>query len=78
MFKFFKKFARAYVNDVVIFFNFSKEHSYHFTQIFKLFEKINVIIKISKTFLKYLTIALFDQKINNLTIIITNEKFIAI
>ena len=39
---------------------------------------MNVIIKINKTFLKYSTIALLDQRINNLNIIITNEKFVAI
>ena len=78
MFKFFKKLARAYVNDVVIFFNFLKKHFRHFIQIFKLFEKMNIIIKINKTFLKYSTIALLDLKINNLNIIIINEKLVAI
>ena len=78
MFKFFKKFVRAYVNDVVIFFNSLKKHFRHLTQIFKLFKKMNVIIKISKTFLKYSTIALLDQKVNNLNITITNEKLVAI
>ena len=78
MFKFFKKFARAYVNDVVVFFNSLKEHLRHFIQIFQLFEKMNVIIKISKTFLKYSTIALFDQKVDNLNMTIINEKLVAI
>ena len=78
MFKFFKKFARVYVNDIIIFFNSLKKHFRHLTQVFKLFEKMNVIIKINKTFLKYLTIALLDQKINNLNMTITNEKFVVI
>ena len=60
IFKFFKNFARAYVNDVVIFFNFLKKYLHHFIQTFTLFEKMNVIIKVNKTFLKYSTIALFD------------------
>ena len=78
MFKSFKKFARAYVNDVVIFFNSLKKHLRHLTQIFKLFEKMNVIIKVNKTFLKYSTIALLNQKVNNLNMMIINEKLVAI
>ena len=78
MFKSFKKFACAYVNDVVVFFNSLKKHFRHLTQIFKLFEKINVIIKVNKTFLKYSTVALFNQKVNNLNIMIINEKLAAI
>ena len=78
MFKSFKEFVRAYVNDVVVFFNSLKKHLRHLIQIFKLFKKMNIIIKISKTFLKYLTIALLDQKMNNLNMMITNEKFVAI
>ena len=31
MFKFFKEFARAYMNDVIIFFNFLKKHFRHLT-----------------------------------------------
>ena len=78
MFKFFKKFVRAYVNDVVMFLNFLKKHLRHLIQIFKLFEKMNVIIKINKTFLRYSTIALLDQKINSLNMTIINEKLVAI
>ena len=78
MFKSFKKFARAYINDVVVFFNSLKKHLRHLIQIFKLFEKMNVIIKISKMFLKYSTIVLFDQKVNNLNMTITNEKLVVI
>ena len=66
------------MNDVVIFFNSLKKYLRHFTQIFKLFEKINIIIKVSKTFLKYSAIALFNQKINNLNMTIINEKLVAI
>ena len=60
MFKSFKKFIRAYVNNIVMFLNSLKKHFRHFIQIFKLFEKMNIIIKISKMFLKYSTIALLD------------------
>ena len=49
MLKSFKEFARAYVNDVVIFFNFLKKYLRHLIQIFQLFEEMNVIIKVSKT-----------------------------
>ena len=73
-----RAFARAYVNDVMIFFNFLKEHLRHLNKIFKLFQHMNVAVKTSKIYLEYSFITLLNQKMNNLEFITTKNKLATI
>ena len=71
-------FARAYVNDVIVFFNFLKEHLRYLNEIFKLFQSKNVVLKTIKTYLEYFSISLLDQKIDSLDLTIVENKLVAI
>lgn len=56
-------FTRIYINDVVIFFRSLIEYVQHLRQVFELFVDANIFINSSKTFLKYFSIQLLEQKI---------------
>ncbi len=71
-------FAKVYVDDVVVYSNILKEHLRHLNEIFKLFKRMNIVIKLSKIFLDYFIIALFDQKIDNFELIIAKNKLTTI
>lgn len=70
----FRDFAKAYIDDVVIFSTFLTEHLKHLEKVFSLFEKFNVALKPSKTFLKYSTITLLRQKIDSFEMSTSIEK----
>ena len=67
-------FSRAYVDDVIIFFRFLEEHLRHLSQIFKLFQNRNIILKLFKTFLSYFIIVLLRQKVSSLRMTVSVEK----
>lgn len=71
-------FAKAYVDDVVVYSSILKEHLRYLNEIFSLFKQINIVIKLSKIFLNYFIIALFNQKIDNLKLIIVKNKLVSI
>ncbi len=62
----FRAFARAYVDDIVIFSKPLEEHLRHLAAIFSLFVKKGISIKPSKAFLGYSTVQLLGQKFNSL------------
>ena len=64
IFRVFRFFAKIYVNDIVIFNHNLEKHLRHLNQIFVLFVKLNIVLKSSKTYLRYFTISLFEQKID--------------
>ena len=70
----YRHFAKAYVNDIVIFFNTLKEHLKHLTFIFALFKKYNIVIKTSKTYLNYSTIVLLNQRVDSFDLFIVDDK----
>ena len=74
----YRHFAKVYVNDIVIFFNSLKKHLRHFTQIFALFKKYNIVIKAPKIYLYYFLIAFLNQRINNFDLFIVENKLKAI
>lgn len=55
-----------------------EEHLEHLNRIFSLFERWNIILKASKTYLKYPTVALLRQKVNNFELVTAKEKLKAI
>ena len=56
----YRHFVKAYVDDIVIFFNSLKKHFRHLMQIFALFKKYNIVIKTSKIYLNYSFIVLLN------------------
>ena len=62
------------MNDIVIFNKTLDEHLFHLNIIFQLFKRMNIVIKSIKTYLNYLSIALLNQKMNNLNFITTEKK----
>lgn len=74
----YRSFSQAYVDDVIIFSRSLEEHLRHLSQIFKPFQDRNIVLKPSKTFLDYPTIALLGQKVSILGMAAPAEKLKAI
>lgn len=74
----FRAFVKTYVNDIVVFNHSLKKHLRHLIQVFALFDKLNIALKSSKTYLNYLTISLLDQKINRFELFTVTKKLVAI
>ena len=70
----FKTFARIYIDDVVIFNQSVKKHTGHFEYIFNLFDKMNIVLKFSKSYIGYPTVALLNQKVDNFGLSISIDK----
>ena len=73
LFRFYKTFAKAYVDDIVIHSNILQKHFAHLTKIFDMSRINNIFIKFEKIFIDYFIVHLFDQKVDSLDLI-TIEK----
>ena len=69
----FRRFARAYVDDIVIYFKTTKKHIQHLRSVFDMLRQNNIFIKSNKVFLDYSSVRLLDQKIDSFELS-TNEK----
>ena len=69
-----RNYARAYVNDIVIFFKLLQEYVIHLTEIFDTLNVNNIIIKLGKAFFDYLIVQLLGQKIDFFELIIAKDK----
>ena len=74
IFRVFYFFVKIYINNIVIFNHNLEKHLRYLNQIFVLFVKFNIVLKSSKTYLKYFTISLFEQKINRFELSIVQKK----
>ena len=72
--RFYRRFVKTYVNDIVIYSKTLKKHFIHFRKIFDMLDSNNISIKSKKTFIDYFTIHLLNQKINSLKLIIAKKK----
>ena len=70
----FRDFARVYVNDIVVFNKTFEKHIEHLIKIFKLFRKMNIVLKLNKIYFEYFIVVLLDQKIDNFEFIIVEKK----
>ena len=70
----YRRYARAYVNDIVIFFKTVEKHATHLRVVFEMFQINNIFIKLIKTFFDYFSIALFEQKINFFDLLTSTDK----
>ena len=62
--RFFKKFVKDYVDNIVIFLRILLEHISYLRQVFALFKRIEVILKSFKSFLEYLNVQLLGQRVD--------------
>ena len=60
----YRRYARVYVNDIVIFFKTVEKHAIHLRAVFEMFQINTIFIKLIKTFFDYFSIALLEQKMN--------------
>ena len=74
----YKNFARAYVDDIVIFSRTLTEHLTHLNAIFSMLKENNISIKPTKAFLAYPTVQLLGQKVTSLGLSTSEEKLRAI
>ena len=79
----YRAFAKAYVDDIVVFSRILKKHLDHLRQIFQLLNSYGIRLSPKKSFLGYSTVVLLDQKVDafdftiaaNKLAVITNLKF---
>ena len=69
-----KIFARVYIDDIVIFSYIKKKHETHLREIFVVLTNNNIFIKLTKIYLNYSNVVLFDQKMNSLKFVIFEKK----
>ena len=74
----YRHFARAYVDDIVVFSRTKAEHEAHLRKVFSVLGKNNISIKPTKAFLGYPSVSLLDQKVDSLGLATSEEKLKAI
>jgi hypothetical protein len=67
-------FAKAYMNDIVIFSKILNDHLEHLRQMFKRFQDYNVVLNSKKVFLEYSFIVLLKQIVDVLKLTTAKEK----
>ena len=72
--KFFKNFVKVYINDLIIFLKKFELHIEHFRKFFQLLKKLKIIINLKKTFLNYLNVILFEQKVDVFELFIIKKR----
>ena len=77
-FRFYRVFAKVYVNDIVIHFSILQKHFAHLTKIFDMLRANNISIKFEKIFIDYFTVHLFDQKVDSFELVTVEKKLKAI
>ena len=73
-----RHYARAYVDDIVIFSKSLSKHVTHFKKIFVILNASHISIKSAKVFIDYSTVNLLKQKINSFDLAIAKNKLRAI
>ena len=73
-----REYARAYIDDIVIFSATLKNHVRHLRAVFGLFAKYNIAINPKKAFIDYPSVKLLGQKVNSLDLSTDEEKLRAI
>lgn len=71
-------YARAYVDDVVIFSRTLAEHLYHLDKVFQRFAELGISINPKKAFLGYPSVKLLGQRVTSLGLSTSEDKLQAI
>src|SRR5947207_15538301 len=69
-----KFFTCCYINNIIIFSKILQNHLQHLNTMFNLFDKLKIMLKKVKTHLKYLSIILLDQQVNNIDMISLKKR----
>ena len=70
----FRGFARAYVDDIVIFSSSLEEHARHLFLVFEKLASVNICLAPTKSYLGYPSVALLGQKVDALGLSTAEEK----
>lgn len=73
-----RAFARAYVDDIVIFLRSLDEHLTHLRQVLKTLNSYNISLKPSKAYIGYPSVQLLGQRVDALGLTTAKEKLEAI
>lgn len=74
----FKDFAKAFVDDIIVFSRSLQEHLSHLRQIFELFRARRVSLSPTKSFIGYPSVTLLGQRVDGLGMSTSKEKIQAI
>lgn len=74
----FKEFAKAFVDDIIVFSRSLQEHLSHLRQIFDLFRAKRVSLSPTKSFIGYPSVILLGQRVDGLGMSTSQEKIQAI
>ena len=72
------EFARAYVNDIVIFSVMLKEHLQHLHEVFNVLTEKNICLSLKKSYLDYPSVKLLGQRVDTLELVTAADKLAAI
>ncbi len=78
MLRFYRLFARAYVNNIVIFSKMLNKYVEHLYTIFDLLDSKEVILSTKKSYLEYSIVILLNQKVDVFDFIVVANKIVAI
>ena len=73
-----RRFAKIYVDDIVMFNRTLKKHKTHLHEIFDILNSYEIRLALKKSYLKYSTITLLKQKIDAFDFTIIADKLAAI
>src|SRR6266487_4549659 len=74
----YKPFTRYYIDNIIIFSKTFEEYVKYLDIILKLFDRLEIIIKKTKTFLDYPSIILLGQRVNEFDITTSKKRTTAI
>ena len=78
IFRFYRKFFKVYINDIVIYNKILNKYLYYLRKILDVFSRFKIKFNFRKLFLGYLFIKLLKQKVNGLELITAENKLKAI
>jgi hypothetical protein len=73
-----RKFARTYVDDIVIFSHSFQEHLRHLRQVFQQLRRFSIRLSPKKCFVSYPSVQLLGQRVDALGLATDTEKLMAI
>ena len=74
----YKKFAKIYVNDIIVHFKILRKHLKHLCTFFQMFRTKRINLIVIKSFLAYFFVILLNQRIDSLDMFTIVEKIIVI
>jgi len=73
-----RAYARAYIDDIVIFLNTLEEHLKHLHNVFATLKRMGICLSSEKSFLTYLSVQLLEQWVDELGLATLKDKLVTI